>query len=211
MYCVYMTCVQAEVVHLKQRLSESRQASVRLEMKLATLKTENAKLLGSQQALNSIREQLSQENSRLSNREREMDGHWQREREKLTNQLNSITAEAQQLKAQLAQQKEELMVNHTASCLSFVRAWLGEFPQCQQHTHTSGSLFEFSIKLIHFPSMCMYMLCIFLCIYQYPRVYTCTVESRSVGRGECLTGAECGVPGEARACGERGLAVDVPT
>lgn len=108
-----MTCVQAEVVHLKQRLSESRQASVRLEMKLATLKTENAKLLGSQQALNAIREQLSQENSRLSNREREMDSHWQREREKLTNQLNSITAEAEQLKAQLAQQKEQLLVNHS--------------------------------------------------------------------------------------------------
>ena len=107
-----MLHVQAEVVHLKQRLSESRQATMRLEMKLATLKTENAKLLGSQQALNVIREELSQENSRLSNREREMDSQWQREREKLTNQLNSITAEAQQLKSQLEQQRKQLMVKN---------------------------------------------------------------------------------------------------
>ena len=102
--------LQAEVVHLKQRLSDSRQAAVRLEMKVAQLKTENAKLLGSQQALNTIREQLSQENSRLSSREREMDGEWQREREKLTDQINSMTAEAHQLRQQLHVQREQLLV-----------------------------------------------------------------------------------------------------
>jgi predicted RNase H-like nuclease (RuvC/YqgF family) len=92
-------------------------------MKLATLKTENAKLLGSQQALSAIREQLSQENSRLCNRERERDSHWQQEREKLTNQLNSITAEAQQLKTQLAQQREQLMVGDVCP-LVWLRAFV---------------------------------------------------------------------------------------
>ena len=106
--------LQAEVVHLKQRLSDSRQAAVRLEMKVAQLKTENAKLLGSQQALNTIREQLSQENSRLSSREREIDGEWQREREKLTDQINSMTAEAHQLRQQLHVQREQLLVRQTA-------------------------------------------------------------------------------------------------
>ena len=133
--------VQAEVAHLKQRLSESRQASVRLEMKLATVKTENAKLLGSQQALNAIREQLSQENSRLTNREREMDGHWQQEREKLTNQLNSITAEAQQLKIQLAQQKEQLMVNGSCAVTC-------------GHYHCT---LQCSVALSQYPLVCLYV------------------------------------------------------
>ena len=79
-------------------------------MKVAQLRTDNAKLLGSQQALNTIREQLSQENSRLSAREREMDGEWQRERERLTDQVNSMTAEAEQLREQLHVQRQQLMV-----------------------------------------------------------------------------------------------------
>lgn len=156
--------VQAEVAHLKQRLSESRQASVRLEMKLATVKTENAKLLGSQQALNAIREQLSQENSRLTNREREMDGHWQQEREKLTNQLNSITAEAQQLKIQLAQQKEQLMVNR--SCVV----------TCG-HCHRT-----FRCGFMHLHALSLIIRKV---------IFICAVESGSVGGGECLAGVVC--------------------
>lgn len=88
---------------------------MRLEMKVAQVKTENAKLLGSQQALNSIKEQLSQENSRLALREREMDSKWQKERERLTNEINSMTAEAQELKRQLHLQREEMMVRRVYS------------------------------------------------------------------------------------------------
>lgn len=113
---------------MKQRLSESRQASVRLEMKLAQVKTENAKLLGSQQALNTIREQLTQENSRLSYREQEIDSEWQREREKLSNQINSLTGEAQELRRELQVQREQLMVSdgHPYLCQKHLYRFSGE-------------------------------------------------------------------------------------
>ena len=80
-------------------------------MKLTQVKTENAKLVGSQQALNSIKEQLSVENSRLTTREKEIDGEWRKERERLSNQVNSITAEAEHLRRELQHQREELMVS----------------------------------------------------------------------------------------------------
>ena len=82
-------------------------------MKLAQVKTENAKLLGSQQALNSIKDHLSEENSRLACRERELDGERRREREKLTNEVNSMAAEVQHLKRQLQLQSDEFMVSAT--------------------------------------------------------------------------------------------------
>ena len=107
---------------MKQRLSESRQATVRLEMRLAQVKTENAKLLGSQQALHSIKEQLSQENSRLACRERERDSEWQREREELSNQINSMTTEAQQLRRQIHAQKEEMMVRGVVTVAMVTRS-----------------------------------------------------------------------------------------
>lgn len=106
---------------MKQRLSESRQATVRLEMKLAQVKTENAKLLGSQQALNSIKEQLSEENSRLACRERELDGEYRREREKLTNEINSMAAEAKHLRQQLQLQSDEFLVSTTFLHISEIR------------------------------------------------------------------------------------------
>ncbi len=55
----------AEVVHLKQRLSESRQSCVRLEIQVASLKTEVAKLQGSLQAMVAIRDHLSEEGQQL--------------------------------------------------------------------------------------------------------------------------------------------------
>ena len=57
----------AEVIHLKQRLSESRQTCVQLEMQVATLKTEMAKLHGSSQALGAIRDLLTEETQELRN------------------------------------------------------------------------------------------------------------------------------------------------
>ena len=50
-----------EVVHLKQRLADSRQTCVRLEMQQATLKTDLAKLQGTVQALTAIRDHLTEE------------------------------------------------------------------------------------------------------------------------------------------------------
>lgn len=83
-------CHKTEIVHLKQRLAESRQASIRLELQCAQLKTEGARLQGSQQALITIREQLMAENNSLDRGQRSLRENWDRERDEMTNEITLL-------------------------------------------------------------------------------------------------------------------------
>ena len=86
-------CVQAEIAHLKQRLAESRQSSIRLEVQCARLRTEGARLLGSQQALLAIREQLLAENSSLDKGQRSFRETWEREKNDMSSQIGLLQNE----------------------------------------------------------------------------------------------------------------------
>lgn len=77
------------MVHLKQRLAESRQLTVRLEVQCAQLRTEGARLLGSQQALVAIKQQLLAENKG----QRSFKEIWEREKDDMTNQITSLRNE----------------------------------------------------------------------------------------------------------------------
>ena len=92
-------------MNLKQRLADSRQFGVRLEVQLAQLKTDNAKLSGSYQAMVSIRDKLSQENSKIrcSNRDLELlRDVWLKEKEVLLSKLDSISSGSQRLTSELS-------------------------------------------------------------------------------------------------------------
>lgn len=78
---------------------------MRLEVQLAQLRTDNAKLSGSYQAMLSIRDRLSQENSRFrcSNRDLLLDREaWLNEREMLLNKLDAMSSGSQKLTSELA-------------------------------------------------------------------------------------------------------------
>lgn len=63
---------QAELLSVHQRLATSRQGVMHLEVQLSRLKTDNAKLSGSYQAMLSIRDRLSQDNDQMRRRAREL-------------------------------------------------------------------------------------------------------------------------------------------
>ncbi len=103
--CSLLIILQAEIVHLKQRLSESRAATVRLEVTCAQLRTEGARLLGSQQALATIRQQLLTENTSLDKGQRSFKETWEREKDDMKNHVLSLRNELHQTR-QLVSSRE---------------------------------------------------------------------------------------------------------
>lgn len=96
---------QTDILNLKQRLADSRQVGVRLEVQLAQLKTDNAKLSGCYQALLSIRDKLSEENSRFrcSNRDLQLlRDVWLKEKEVLLSKLDAMSSGSQGLTSELS-------------------------------------------------------------------------------------------------------------
>ncbi len=81
------------MAHLKHRLSESRAANVRLEVTCAELRTEGARLLGSQQALATIRQQLLTQNTSLDKGQRSFKETWEREKDDMKNHILSLRNE----------------------------------------------------------------------------------------------------------------------
>ena len=82
-------------MNLKQRLTDARQFNVRLEVQLAQLKTDNAKLSGSYQAIISVRNQLSQDNKKLQDANRELRSEkalLTKEKEDYSSRVNDMSA-----------------------------------------------------------------------------------------------------------------------
>ena len=99
---------QADMLHLKQRLADSRQVGVHLEIQLSQLKTDNAKLSGSYQALLTIREQLSVENARFRSSYKELQSEkeeWLRDKEILLSDIDNLSNEALGLSNELTKVK----------------------------------------------------------------------------------------------------------
>lgn len=100
--------LQPDVLNLKQQLADSRHHNVRLEVQLAQLKTDNAKLFGSYQAIVSIRNQLSQENTRLLICSKDFNSQkvrWLREKDDYQNRLDEMSAHTVQLDSNLSAMK----------------------------------------------------------------------------------------------------------
>lgn len=90
---------------MNQRLATSRQDMVHLEVQLSRLKTDNAKLSGSYQAMLSIRDSLSGDNDQIRRRAKDLKcdrDSLMREREALVARMGEMSSSTELLTSDLS-------------------------------------------------------------------------------------------------------------